>query len=185
MYRIASLAQRKRPFSTASELLDELSDLTGETAFLSVYDARRRERMYVASSPSHRSVHYVPELFKWLPLQAVAILAHRSESERKDLYKEGLPIFTGRRPALAKIEKLMASIRSEGYALSRDQADVGASGIAAPLWTAGSVNSSIGIAVPNQRFDEANKENLADEVMRAAEVVSHRIGDPLSSVRQR
>jgi IclR family transcriptional regulator, acetate operon repressor len=187
MYRVASLAQRKRPFLAASEILDELSDLTGETAFLAVYDDRRRERMYVATSPSHRSVQFVPQLFAWLPLRAassaMAILAHRPEEERMALYKDGLPIFAGRRPSRATVEKTMASIRCEGFALSRDQADVGASGIAAPVWTAGAVKSSIGIAVPNQRFDEPNGAVLAREVKRAAEVVSRRIGDPLSVVR--
>jgi DNA-binding IclR family transcriptional regulator len=73
-------------------------------------------------------------------------------------------------------------IRSEGFAVSRDQADVGASGIAAPIWTSRSVQGSIGTAMPNQRFDEATGENFAGDVMRAAEVISHRIGDPLSVI---
>ncbi len=186
LYRIASLAQRKRPFLAAAELLNELSDLTGETAFLAVYDPQRHERMYVAMSPSRRSVQFVPQLFTWLPLHstasAMAILAHRPEQERRSLYKQGYPLFAGRRPTPAKIEKLMASIRSGGYALSRDQADVGASAIAAPLWTAGAVQGSVGVGVPNQRFTEATDEDLASQVTRAAEVISRRLGDPLSAI---
>ena len=189
LYRIASLAQRKQPFLAVKELLDELSDVTGETSFLAVYDHARRERMYIAMAPSHRSVQFVPQLFSWLPLRAaasaMAILAHLPEEERKDLYKEGLPIFAGKRPAALKIEKIMSLIRSEGFALSSDQADVGASGIAAPVWTAGSVNSSIGIAVPNQRFDESKAAKLVGRVVRTAEVVSRRLGDPLAAVDER
>jgi DNA-binding IclR family transcriptional regulator len=64
--------------------------------------------------------------------------------------------------------------------LSRDQADVGASAIASPIWTAGRVEGSIGVAVPNQRFEEAHKGKLADAVMRSAEVASRRIGNRLS-----
>ena len=186
LYRIASLAQRKRPLLAVAELLDELSDRTGETAFLAVYDPQRRQRMYVARSPSRRSVQFVPQLFTWLPLQAaasaMAILAHKPENERKDLYQQGLPIFAGRRQAPARIEKLMASIRSDGFAVSRDQADVGASAIAAPVWTAGLVQGSVGVAVPNQRFDEAFADNLAREVTSVAEVISRRLGDPLAVV---
>ncbi len=184
LYRIASFAQRKRPFLAAAQALDELCGLTGETAILSVYDPQRQERMYVAMSPSQRSVQFVPQLFTWLPLHAtasaMAILAHRPEVERKDLYNQRLPLFAGRRPTQAQIEKTMASIRSEGFALSRDQADVGASAIAAPIWTAGRVEGSIGVAVPNQRFEEAHDGDLADAVMRAAEVTSRRIGNRLS-----
>jgi IclR family acetate operon transcriptional repressor len=186
LYRLASLAQRKRPFLAAAKVLDELSDLTGETAFLAVYDPQRHERMYVARSPSRRSVQFVPQLFAWLPLHAtasaMAILAHKPEDERRKLYELDLPIFAARRPSPPKIEKSMASIRSEGFALSRDQADVGASAIAAPVWTAGSVQGSVGVAVPNQRFDETPKRRLAGEVMRAAAVVSRRLGDPLSVI---
>jgi IclR family transcriptional regulator, acetate operon repressor len=186
LYRIASLAQRKRPFLAAAEVLDDLSDLTGETAFLAVYDPHRHERMYVATSPSHRSVRFVPQLFTWLPLHAtasaMAILAHRPEDERRDLYKQGLPLFAGRRQTPPKIEKTMASIRSEGFALSRDQADVGASAIAAPVWTAGVVQGSVGVAVPNQRFSEATDGHLTIHVTRAAEIISRRLGDPLSVI---
>jgi IclR family acetate operon transcriptional repressor len=187
LYRLASLAQRKRPFLAAARVLDELSDVTGETAFLAVYDPRRHERMYVATSPSRRSVQFVPQLFAWLPLHAtasaMAILAHRPEDERRTLYELGLPIFAARRPSATKIEESMASIRSEGFALSRDQADVGASAIAAPVWTAGSVRGSIGVAVPNQRFDETPKGKLAGEVTRSAVLASRRLGDPLSVIK--
>jgi DNA-binding IclR family transcriptional regulator len=186
LYRIASLAQRKRPFLAAAELLDELSELTGETAFLAVYDPHRQERMYVAASRSRRSVQFVPQLFTWLPLHAtasaMAILAHRPEEERRELYQHGLPLFAGRRQTPPKIEKILASIRSEGFALSRDQADVGASAIAAPVWTAGAVQGSVGVAVPNQRFTQATDGHLAGQVTRAAEIISRRLGDPLSVI---
>jgi len=186
LYRIASLAQRKRPFLAVAELLDELSSLTGETAFLAVYDHQRRERMYVAASPSRRSVQFVPQLFTWLPLHAtasaMAILAHRPEEERRDLYREGLPVFAGPRQTAPKFERLMTSIRSEGYALSRDQADVGASAIAAPVWSAGTVQGSVGVAVPNQRFDKAAAAELTVQVTVAADIISRRLGSPLTDI---
>ena len=74
----------------------------------------------------------------------------------------------------------MASIRSDGYAVSRDQADVGASAIAAPVWTAGIVQGSVGVAVPNQRFVDESEGRLTDHVTQAATVISRRLGDPFS-----
>jgi IclR family transcriptional regulator, acetate operon repressor len=186
LYRIASLAQRKQPFQVAGSVLNELSEMTGETAVLAVYDHPRRARMYVATSPSRRSVRFVPDLFKWLPLHAaasaMAILAFRSFEERTQLFEEGFPIFAGVRPTPTKIEELYTSIRSDGYALSRDQADVGASAIAAPIKTAACVESSIAITVPNQRFDEANAPELERRVLWAAEVLGQRLGHPLASL---
>ena len=94
--------------------------------------------------------------------------------------EDGQTQLYGRRQTATKIEKAMESIRSEGFALSRDQADVGASAIAAPIWTADSVQGSVGVGVLNQRFDEVTEGDLAGDVMRAAEVISRRIGNPLS-----
>ncbi len=185
LHRIASLAHRKRPFQAVTEHLDGLRDQTGETAFLAVYDMQRRSRMYVAASPSHRSVQFVPQLFRWLPLHAtasaMAILAHRSEAERRDLYSEGLPIFSGQEIP-PKIEMIMSAIRSDGFASSQDQADVGASAIAAPVWSAGVVRGSVGVAVPNQRFVEEATLELGRHVTRTAEVISGCLGGPQPAV---
>jgi IclR family transcriptional regulator, acetate operon repressor len=183
LYRLASFAQRKRPFQAASHVLDDLSEATGETAVMAVYDHRRRARMYVATSPSRRTVRFVPDLFKWLPLQAaasaLAILAFRPDEERRDLYAEGLPIFAEGRLGRTKIEKVFGAIRSDGYAVSQDQADVGASAVGAPVRTAGVVQSSIVVCVPNQRFHAALEEDLIRHVLRAADVLGRRMGDPL------
>ena len=46
-----------------------------------------------------------------------------------------------------------------------------------------SVQGSIGVAVPNQRFDETPNGKLADEVMRSAVLASRRLGDPLSVIK--
>ncbi|HEY2213813.1 MAG TPA: IclR family transcriptional regulator C-terminal domain-containing protein, partial [Acidimicrobiales bacterium] len=137
-----------------------------------------------AASPSHRSVQFVPQLFTWLPLHAtasaMAILAHKPEDERRELYEQGLPLFAGRRQTPLKIEKMMTNIRSDGFAISRDQADVGASAIAAPVWTAGVIQGSVGVAVPNQRFSEDTHSEFAGHVVRSADVISRRLGDPNS-----
>jgi IclR family transcriptional regulator, acetate operon repressor len=79
LFRLASIVQAKHPFQGAAEVLEELSARTGETALLAVYDAHRRERMFVAASQSRQSVRFVPELLSWLPMHAgasaLAILA--------------------------------------------------------------------------------------------------------------
>ncbi|MDA8044304.1 MAG: hypothetical protein M0Z30_03560 [Actinomycetota bacterium] len=189
LYRLASLAQRKHPFQAATEILDELSETTGETTLLTVYDPHRKARMYVATAPGRRSVRFVPDLFKWLPLQAaasaLAIIAYRPEQERRELYAAGLPIFAQGRQTGKKLESLMTSVRADGYALSHDQADVGASAVAAPIYTTGEVQSSIAVAMPNQRFDHISAADLAQHVTRAAQDLSHRLGDPLTVARGR
>jgi DNA-binding IclR family transcriptional regulator len=164
-------------------ILNELSELSGETAVLAVCDHGRRARMYVATSPSRRSVRFVPELFRWLPLHAAAsamvILAFSTEIERRTLFEEGLPIFTGERVSWSKLDAIYAAIRSNGYAVSRDQADVGASAVGAPVATKNGIQCSIAVSVPNQRFESAIKADLIQHVLWAAGLLGRRLGDPM------
>jgi len=186
LYRIAALAQRKRPFQAASQVLDELTNATGETSLLTVYDPRRASRIYVATSQSPRSVRFVPELFKWQPLHAtasaLAILAFRPEEERLRLLDEGLPLFAEGALDRATVERKFSEISRQGFAVSQDQSDAGASAVGAPIRIGGVVMSSIAVAVPNQRFDAATEQRLVEHVVRAAGILGQRMGDPLSAV---
>ena len=116
------LGPTEAPFLGRGKLLDELSELAGEPAFLPSTTPNVMNACTSPVSPSRRSVQFVPQLYTWLPLHAtasaMAILAHRSEEERQGLDGLGLPLFTGPRKTPRKIEKIMASIRSEGFALS-------------------------------------------------------------------
>lgn len=187
LFRLASLVQARRPFQGATVVLEHLSERTEETALLAVYDLRRHERMFVAAAQSTRSVRFVPELFSWLPMHAgasaLAILAHRPEAERRELYARGLPALTSTTITSAEaLEDVLAKVRVDGYAVSHDEVNLGASGVAVPIVTAAGVTSSVAVIVPQQRFDEKLKKQLVDAVTAAAASLGQRLGDPVSGL---
>jgi IclR family transcriptional regulator, acetate operon repressor len=185
LFRLASIVQAKHPFQGAAEVLEELSARTGETALLAVYDAHRRERMFVAASQSRQSVRFVPELLSWLPMHAgasaLAILAYRPAEERQALYAQGAPPVTSTITPEA-VESALDVIRRDGYAVTHDGVYLGASGVAAPIATGRGVTSSVGVIVPKQRFDDAHEADIVGHVKAAAESLGRRLGDPSSGL---
>jgi DNA-binding IclR family transcriptional regulator len=183
LFRIASLAQRKQPFGAATTILAELSEQTGETAVLAVYDRQRAGRMFVATSSSKHSVRFVPELFSWLPMHAgataLAILAHRPESERQSIYDKGLPALTKTTLTSPRdLERVLVEVLDKGFAVSHDEVDLGASALAAPVFSITGVTSSIAVIAPRQRFDEALERTLESHVVEAAARLGRRLGHP-------
>jgi IclR family acetate operon transcriptional repressor len=185
LFRLASIIQAKHPFQGAAEILEELSARTGETALLTVYDARRRERMFAAASPSRQSIRFVPDLFSWLPMHAgasaLAILAYRPDEERQALYAQGSPPVTSATTPEA-VESALEVIRRNGYAVTHDGVYLGASGVAAPIATGTGVTSSVAVILPKQRFDDAHEATIVGLVRAAAESLGRRLGDPLSAL---
>jgi IclR family transcriptional regulator, acetate operon repressor len=188
LFRLASIIQAKYPFQGAAEVLDDLSARTGETALLTVYDPRRRERMFAAASQSRQGVRFVPELLTWLPMHAgasaLAILAYRPEEERRELYVRGAPPVTSATTPEA-VESALEVIRGNGYAVTHGGVHLGASGVAAPIATGAGVTSSVGVIMPKQRFDDANEQTIAGHVKTAAESLGQRLGNPLSAITAR
>lgn len=187
-FRLSTLAQRRRPFAVAGPVLERLRDVSSETAVLTVYDPGRRRRMFVDSAASHHSIRFVPELFSWLPMHAgataLAILAHRPETERQAVYDDGMPSLTPRTMVVpADIERALSSVRDLGYSVSDDEVNLGAVAVAAPIRTLAGVTSAIGIIVPRQRFEPIAREGLAVLVREAAGELEQRFGDPSESLR--
>jgi DNA-binding IclR family transcriptional regulator len=187
LYRIAAIAQSKRPFQAAAEVLENLSRETGETAVLTVLDPHRHARMYVAAGSSQHAVRFVPQLFTWMPGYAGAsgraILAFRPDAERTAVY-EAAGAFPGHAaPDVKKIERALAAVRKQGYAVTRDDANLGASAASAPITTGTSVTCSVAVVAPNQRFEAMDQDRLVQQVLEAAASIGGRIGDPLSSLQ--
>lgn len=188
LHRIASLATRKTPYrAAAADILADLAASTGESALLAVYDPRRMARMWVATGQSHHSVRFVPQLYEWLPAHAgaggLAILAYRPRAERDELYRRGLPRFTDTTiTTAAELEPVLEQVRQDGYRISRDEVNLGAVGVAAPIKTITGVTSSLSLIVPQQRFTTEMERELPARVVNAAEKLADRLGDPVSGL---
>ncbi|HTX86112.1 MAG TPA: IclR family transcriptional regulator C-terminal domain-containing protein [Streptosporangiaceae bacterium] len=185
LYRIAAIAQSKRPYQAAAAVLESLAKQTSETAVLTVYDPQRRARMYVAASPSQHSVRFVPDLFTWLPAyagaSATAILAFRPEAEQEAVYALADTFSAiAAAPDAGDLRASLREIRKRGYAISHDEVNLGASAVAAPVRSSFGITSSVAVIAPKQRFDSAPQDAIIKSVMEAADAIGHRIGDPLA-----
>jgi len=175
MFRIASMVLLKMPFASVQPTLDALSEATGETAVVTVYDQRSATRMFVAAAPSRHSIRFVPDLLSWMPMTlgatAIAILAHRPREEQERIL---MPTQGSGRAASKTLDTMLTrleTVRDLGFATSRDEVNLGASGLAAPIFGASGVMSSIGVIGPAQRFSQANHDAIAALVREAARSV--------------
>ena len=115
---------------------------------------------------------------------ALAILAHRPEDERRSIYGTGLPALTGTTLTDPdELESTLAQVRDNGFAVSHDDLDLGASGLAAPIFSTTGVMSSIGVVAPRQRFDEVLERALESRVVEAAARLGRRLGQPGSGLQ--
>ena len=176
LYRIAANARHKLPFGNVQPVLDAVRDASAETAVLTIYDAGRGERMFVAASESRHSVRFVPPLMQWLPMHvgatALAILAFRPEAERGALIARSGLSDQERQSLSTTLDK----IQDGGSAVSHDQVNIGGSAIAVPVQSRGGVSASLGVIMPKERFESADLLKLGQLLQGAAAQISGAVG---------
>jgi DNA-binding IclR family transcriptional regulator len=179
LYRIChSVANQMSPVRLVRPYLEALSRKCEETVLLGAYDPRRGEMMYLDMVQSSHPIRYVLELNAWMPIHAgatgLAIFASLSDEERKSIYARGLWPLTDRTLiAPDQLEDAVARVRRTGYIWTRGQRQLGAVGIAAPVFDAvGDVFGDVCITIPEQRVDESKLDDLGSDVLATAEVVS-------------
>ncbi|WP_298887050.1 IclR family transcriptional regulator [uncultured Serinicoccus sp.] len=76
-----------------------------------------------------------------------------------------------------QLEELVAEVVAHGYAVARDELDVGLTAVAAPVRNAhGEVCASVSVSGPSFRIDEVRVEQIVPLLLRAAGDVSARLG---------
>jgi DNA-binding IclR family transcriptional regulator len=166
-----TLIGRARPF------LAELVDRVDETAGLSVLDGD--EVLYL----DHISADNAVQIRDWTgertPLHVVSsglvLLAHQPR-ERVDAYAErGLVTFTSRTVSTpAQLSQRLAEARSNGFAWTVDEIQLGITSIAAPVRNReGEVIAAIHVHGPSYRFPaERDKAEIESAVVTAARRLS-------------
>lgn len=163
-------------------VLHDLVDLTGESAFSSLYDDQRHQMMFTSTVESSHPLRYALPVQQWMPLHGgasgLAILAFLPEQTQQAIAHGKLSqltpdTVTDPDALLGRLEQ----IRRDGYALTRGERIEGAVAIAAPVFglVPGSVAGAAGLSIPEQRFDESKVEELAAQVRLAAAQISANI----------
>jgi IclR family KDG regulon transcriptional repressor len=174
----------------ALPIMRQLSHSVGETAILTVRDGMRG--LYLEIVESAQPVRLTMQVGQRLRLHAGAsskvLLAFLPEVEIEQITSTiEMQPFTAHtivNPMHLRAE--LAAIRQRGYATSFEETDLGAMGIAAPVYDrAGNAVAGIGIAAPLARIPPERVLEVAPAVIEAGQQLSVRLGAPHFGVKQR
>jgi DNA-binding IclR family transcriptional regulator len=153
--------------------LERLVAESNETAFLCIFDPAGRRVMFAVSVESRQPIRYVVELHEWIPMNlaasSLAILACLPEPELTAICATGELASVDR----VKLRATLARIRQQGYAMTRGVRVAGAVGVAAAVRGGrGEILGSVGLTMPEQRFERDSEASIRDMVARCAKAVS-------------
>lgn len=173
--RLAWTTVERYPLQEVStDTLQELTEQTGESSFFAIYGEQRRQMMFSLAVESPHPLRYTLPLKQWLPLYAgasgLAILAYLEPDVLGEITHGKIEKLTER--TLVEPEALaerVATIIRDGYAITHGERIEGAIAIASPVFgPSGTVVGSMGISLPETRFNAAHSSSLAGLVKQAA-----------------
>ena len=163
-----------------NDVLNELTERSGESSFFALYNDQRRQMQFAVSVESSHPLRYTVPRAVWLPLHAgasgLAILAFLPAEVQEEIANGSLEAQTDRTLVDARqLKDRLAQIRRDGYAISHGERIDGAIAIAAPvLGPADSVIGDAGITIPETRFNATNTAELTVMVKESAERLTRR-----------
>jgi DNA-binding IclR family transcriptional regulator len=174
----------------------DLNELRGRSVAHADYLARRTGaavRVGVEYGPSVVVVHHVfrpdatmqiPEVGQRLPLYATAlgkaILGFSSPQVLEDLLQEPIPRLTKRTLTPAALRRQLVTVRDQGIATEHDEAVLGESSVAAPIFDrVGAIAGGIGVVGDSERImPRGPARGLVGAVTEAARGISRELGAP-------
>lgn len=165
----------------AAPIMRELADQTGETVLLTEYHAREVVciEKVEASHPVRLALRVGAVRFPHAGASSKVLMAYLPDAEvRAIIYEKALPRLCER--TITDPDELLAElahIRERGYADSYEETDVGAWGIATPIWDwRGEVVAALGIAGPTVRYCQPQAEEYVRLCCDAAGRISTLLG---------
>lgn len=176
--RISWVTAARYPIQEVSiETLEGLTATTGETSFFCTFSEPRRAMKFSISIESPHPLRYSLPMNEWLPLHAgasgLAILAFAPSSIQQEVARSDLRKMTDRTLVdVAPLMNRLAKIREDGYAITHGERIEGAIAIAAPVFGVAGVIGSVGISLPESRFNAATSSELTAVARDAARSLS-------------
>jgi DNA-binding IclR family transcriptional regulator len=172
------VAIQLRLVNTALPHMKSLASLSGETVFLVIISGWKT--LVLETVETHRRIKLTVDPGSTQRLHAGAaskiLLAYQKESFIDSLFqKVVLTKYTENTPTDPMvIREELRTIREQGFAFSCQEVDLGACGIAAPIFDGrGKVMAGIVAAGPKERFSEESKPRLIQMVKDTAKRISH------------
>ncbi|MGH3357888.1 MAG: IclR family transcriptional regulator [Nocardioidaceae bacterium] len=167
----------------ASDLVEELVAVSGETCFLGVLD--RNTVLYIGAVHSPHAIRPAARVGSRMPLHSTgigkALLAWSDEAERDSLLPEPLerrtPNTITNRAALSEH---LDGVRTRGYAIDEIENEDGVRCVAAPIRDhTGTTVAALSVSAPAYRFSADDLARLAPELVRVTDRISQRLGHVL------
>lgn len=182
-YRILELGEIAkgglRLSSEAFPHMKELSVRTGDTVHLGALDGSNV--VYLEKIDGSRGLQMASHVGLRSPAQCTAmgkvllagLAMEDAEGRLLDLPPRTPNTIVGR----AAILRELASVRVDGFALDREENEIGIRCIASPIWDrTGSVVAAVSVSVPTQFFSEDRQRELVPEVTSCAGAISKELG---------
>jgi len=165
----------------AQSYLRQLSDITNETAYLSILDVD--EILYIGKAESSQSVRTHTKIGSRNRLHCTsmgkAILAHLPESDRNELF-ERLELIANTPTTITDLNTLieeLATIQAQKYAIDNEESEEGVRCVGAPIFDHnGNVLAAISVSGPAYRLSVSRLVALSTLVMDTAMTISGRLG---------
>ncbi len=165
----------------AKPYLKKLEQLTNEVIHLVVYD--QGEIVYIEKLEGNETLRTHSKIGRRAPIHCTSvgkvILAHLPEHERQALIEKfGLPkhtenTITNREQFLKELKK----IYELGYAVEKEENEIGVSCIAAPIFDhRGNVTAAVSISAPSIRMTDERLTQLRPVIMDVGKQISRRLG---------
>jgi DNA-binding IclR family transcriptional regulator len=170
--------------------MHQIASETGETVALTVYEGQ--EVVCIEKIDTRHSVRLAFEVGgRRLPhagASSKVLMAYLPEKEIQGIIRDqGLPkLCTNTISDPEELAADLARIRELGYALSVEETDPGAWGIATPIWDrSGKVIGAIGVAGPVMRFSDDLAQQYVAVCRRASQRIADLIGGSERTLGQR
>ncbi|OGQ75881.1 MAG: hypothetical protein A3G40_03265 [Deltaproteobacteria bacterium RIFCSPLOWO2_12_FULL_57_22] len=180
-FRLGMLAYNSVDLREAAKPeMERLAGVTGESIFLTV---RHEDRsVCIQSAEGKHRVRLTQRIGTALPLYAGAaakiLLASMSESERQIMLKslKLRALGPGTTTERSELEKEVRTIRSRGYAVSREEVDAGSSGVAVPVLSgSGEVVAALACGGPIYRLTDKKITGLVKELSKASRIIGQKL----------
>ena len=172
--------------NTALPVLQSLCTATNESAVLSArygYFAMWIE-MVESKQPVRLAIRVGEPLHLHAGASAKVLWAFLPDAEIERILK-GIKLIQLKPNTITSVEDMRAelkTIRERGYAVSYEETDFGAMGIAAPIYNhVGQAVAGLGIAAPVTRVPPERVEELAQQVLVASRELSLKLGAPTTA----
>ena len=161
----------------ATPLLQELVEISGETANLVVLE--RNRAVYEAQAQPARMVRMFTELGNRVPLHSTGcgkvLLAYQPESVITSIIAQtGLPRYTETTITDAgQLQQELELIRQQGYAMDNGEQEEGVRCLAVPVYgPRGKVVAALSISGPSSRLDSRHIPTLLPHIKRISAAIS-------------